>query len=48
MDLYNIEVNVTTGEVTQVPFTPEEVAAYEAAVAAEALLAETTPTEPTV
>ena len=31
MDLYNIEVNVITGEVTKIPFTAEEIAAYEAA-----------------
>jgi hypothetical protein len=41
MDLYNIEVNVITGEVTQVPFTPEELAKYEADLAAESLLVET-------
>ena len=32
---HRIVVNVQTGEVTQVEYTPEEQAAYDAAVAAE-------------
>jgi len=41
---HRIEVNVETGEVTQVEYTPEEQAAYDAAVAAQQA---ETPTEPT-
>jgi regulator of protease activity HflC (stomatin/prohibitin superfamily) len=33
---HRIVVNVETGEVTQVEYTPEEQAAYDAAIAAEA------------
>lgn len=33
---HRIVVNVETGEVTQVEYTPEEQAAYDAAVAAQA------------
>ena len=33
---HRIEVNAQTGEVKQVEYTPEEQAAYDAAVAAEA------------
>ena len=50
---HRIEVNVETGEVKQIEYTPEEQAAYDAAVAAQALAeaqAEAavvvTPTEP--
>jgi hypothetical protein len=54
---HRIVVNVETGEVTQVEYTPEEQAAHDAAVAAQAAaeaqaLAEAqavvTPTEPVV
>ena len=49
---HRIEVNVETGEVTQVEYTPEEQAAYDAAVAAQAAAVVTpvaeTPTEPVV
>ena len=41
---HRIIVNVQTGEVTQVEYTPEEQAAYDAAVAAQQTEA---PTEPT-
>ena len=46
---HRIVVNVQTGEVTQVEYTPEEQAAYDAAVAAQAAveaqtLAEAIPT----
>ena len=41
---HRIEVNAQTGEVKQVEYTPEEQAAYDAAVAAEATAA--TPPEP--
>jgi len=34
---HRIEVNVTTGEVKQVKYTPEEQAEYDAAVAVQAL-----------
>ena len=48
---HRIEVNVETGEVKQVEYTPEEQAAYDAAVAAQAAEAAavvvTPPTEPT-
>jgi hypothetical protein len=33
--MHRIVVNIQTGEVTQVPYTEEEQAAYDAAVAAE-------------
>lgn len=33
---HRIEVNVETGEVKQIEYTPEEQAAYDAAIAAEA------------
>lgn len=33
MDLFHVIVDATTGTTTQVPFTPDEVAAYEAAQA---------------
>lgn len=44
---HRIVVNVQTGEVTQVEYTPEEQAAHDAAVAAqaEAEAAAVTPTE---
>lgn len=43
---HRIVVNCETGEVTQVEYTPEEQAAYDAAVAAEAQAAQqTTPSE---
>jgi hypothetical protein len=42
---HRIEVNVETGEVKQIEYTPEEQAAYDAAVAAQQA-AETPPTEP--
>jgi hypothetical protein len=43
---HRIEVNVETGEVKQIEYTPEEQAAYDAAVAQQQ--AETPPpTEPT-
>lgn len=42
---HRIEVNVETGEVKRIEYTPEEQAAYDAAVAA--LQAETPPVEPT-
>ena len=49
---HRIEVNVKTGEVTQVEYTAEEQAAYDAAVAAQAAAVVTpvaeTPTEPVV
>ena len=41
---HRIVVNCETGEVTQVEYTAEEQAAYDAAVAQQA--AETPPTEP--
>ena len=48
---HRIEVNVETGVTTQVEYTPEEQAAYDAAVAAQAAEAAavviTPPTEPT-
>jgi hypothetical protein len=46
---HRIVVNVETGEVTQVEYTAEEQAIYDAAVAAQALAevqAVVTPTEP--
>ena len=49
---HRIEVNVETGVTTQVEYTPEEQAAYDAAVAAQAAAVVTpvaeTPTEPVV
>ena len=49
---HRIVVNVETGEVKQVEYTPEEQAAYDAAVAAQAAAVVTpvaeTPTEPVV
>lgn len=46
---HRIVVNVETGEVTQVEYTPEEQAAHDAAVAAEAQAAVVvTPTETVV
>ncbi len=38
--MHRIVVNLQTGEVTQVPFTAEEQAAYDAAIAQQALEAE--------
>jgi len=40
---HRIEVNVETGEVKQIEYTPEEQAAYDAAIAAQQ--AETPPSE---
>jgi hypothetical protein len=47
---HRIEVNVETGEVKQIEYTPEEQAAHDAAVAAQALAEAAqaaAPTEPT-
>lgn len=35
MEYIHVITNAQTGEVTQVPFTPEEIVAYEAQAAAE-------------
>ena len=44
---HRIEINVQTGEVTQVEYTDEEQAAYDAAIAAqEAEVVVETPAEP--
>ena len=43
---HRIEVNVETGEVTQVEYTAEEQAAHDAAVAQQAAEAAAAPTEP--
>lgn len=43
---HRIEVNVETGEVTQVEYTAEEQAAYDAAVAQQAAEAAAAQTEP--
>ena len=40
---HRIEVNVETGEVKQIEYTPEEQAAYDAAIAAQQI---EQPTEP--
>ena len=44
---HRIVVNVETGEVTQVEYTAEEQAAYDAAVAAQQQAETPPPTEPT-
>jgi urease accessory protein UreH len=44
---HRIEVNVETGEVTQVEYTPEEQVAHDAAVAAQQTVVTATP-EPTL
>tara|TARA_R110000868_G_scaffold98443_1_gene270944 strand:- start:284 stop:427 length:144 start_codon:yes stop_codon:yes gene_type:complete len=43
---HRIVVNVETGEVTQVEYTPEEQAAHDAAVAAQEAAEAAAPTEP--
>jgi hypothetical protein len=43
---HRIEVNVETGEVKQIEYTPEEQAAYDAAVAAQQAAEQAAPTEP--
>jgi hypothetical protein len=45
--MHRIVVNLQTGEVTQVPFTAEEQAAYDAAIAQQALEAEQEAVAPT-
>ena len=45
--MHRIVVNLQTGEVTQVPYTAEEQAAYDAAIAQQALEAEQQAVEPT-
>lgn len=44
---HRIVVDVQTGEVTQVEYTPEEQAAYDAAVAQQAAEAAQQPAQPT-
>jgi len=44
---HRIVVNVQTGEVTQVEYTAEEQAAYDAAIAAAEAAEEPVPEEPT-
>lgn len=43
---HRIEVNVETGEVKQIEYTPEEQAAHDAAVAAQAAAEAAAQTEP--
>ena len=43
--MHRIVVNLQTGEVTQVPLTAEEQAAYDAAIAQQAETPAETPTE---
>ena len=45
--MHRIVVDIQTGKVTQVPYTAEEQAAYNAAIAQQALEAEQQAVEPT-